>query len=582
MIPETFKHIWCIDFEFSQEPGGFSKPVCLVAREIRSGKLVRVWLNESHLPCPISFGPNDLMVAFYASAEIGCFLALNWKLPSHVLDLYVEFSNKTCGEPLPFGRGLIGALRYHGLTAIECAHKEAMRELALRGGPYTSKEQTDLLDYCQSDVDGLETLLKIMAPKLDWPRAVGIRGRYIKAVARMERQGIPIDTETLAKLLRDWEMIKVDLVRLMDPDGEVFQIQEGKAIFKQDRFANLLKKLKIPWPINDEGRPLLDKDTFSDMAKCHGGKITIIHELRKTLSGLRSNSLEVGPDGRNRSMLSPFASKTSRNQPSNSKFIFGFPAWFRGLIQPQKGCALAYVDWSQQEFGIAAYLSGDQKMMEAYASGDPYLAFAVQAGAAPRDATKKSHGEVRNQYKMTVLGTQYGLGAKGLGTKLGLGECWGAHLLKMHRSTYQAFWAWSDQIEAYGLLRGELQAPFGWRCSFRTNPNPRSIRNWPMQATGAEMMRLAAIYATESGLKVCAPVHDAFLIEAKTDEIDESVAKMQECMRLASEATLPGYPLRSDAAITAYPDRFGGGSEMWDHVLSLLGGAPSGKLVVSC
>jgi DNA polymerase-1 len=570
MIPEIYKRVWCVDFEYSHNPGGFLEPLCMVAREIYSGELVRVWLGSSPPECPIPFGKSDLLVAYLASAEIGCFLALGWSLPENVLDLYAEFSNKICGEPLPFGRGLIGALSYFGLPNIDQKYKKSMRDLALRGGEYTAAEQLALLDYCQSDVDGLALLLKVMVPKIDWPRAIGIRGRYMRAVARMEHTGIPIDTSTLAKLMANWESIKTKLVQMTDPTSEAFLIQNGKPVFKRDRFTQLLIKLDIPWPRNERGGLILDKDTFSDMAKVHGGKIALIHELRKTLSGLRSNSLEVGSDGRNRCMLSPFGSKTSRNQPSNSKFIFGFPAWLRGLIQPHPGCAVAYVDWSQQEFAIAAYISSDQKMLEAYSSGDPYLAFAIQAGAAPPDATKASHAEVRSQYKMCVLGTQYGLGAVGLGARLGLGACWGEHLLKMHRKTYPQFWAWSDQVEACGLLRGELQAPFGWRCSFRTKPNPRSIRNWPMQTAGAEMMRLAAIYATEAGLNVCAPVHDAFLIEACATEIDSAVARMQECMRKAGEATLPGFTLRSDAEITVYPDRFGGGSAMWDRVMGLL------------
>ena len=51
---------------------------------------------------------------------------------------------------------------------------------------------------------------------------------------------------------------------------------------------------------------------------------------------------------------------------------------------------MAYVDWSQQEFGIAASLSGDAAMMDAYRSGDPYLAFGKQAGRIPPDGTKQS------------------------------------------------------------------------------------------------------------------------------------------------------------------------------------------------
>ena len=82
-----------------------------------------------------------------------------------------------------------------------------------------------------------------------------------------------------------------------------------------------------------------------------------LHELRKTLGELKLNKLAVGPDGRNRTMLSPFAAKTGRNQPSTTKFVFGPAKWVRGLIKPSEGMALAYCDWSSQEIAIAAALS---------------------------------------------------------------------------------------------------------------------------------------------------------------------------------------------------------------------------------
>jgi hypothetical protein len=66
--------------------------------------------------------------------------------------------------------------------------------------------------------------------------------------------------------------------------------------------------------------------------------------------------LAVGHDGRNRCLLSAFRSLTGRNQPSNARFIFGPSCWLRGLIRPEPGRAIAYVDWSQQEFGVAAAL----------------------------------------------------------------------------------------------------------------------------------------------------------------------------------------------------------------------------------
>ena len=69
--------------------------------------------------------------------------------------------------------------------------------------------------------------------------------------------------------------------------------------------------------------------------------------------------------------------------------------------------------------GIAAALSDDPNMIEAYLSGDAYLAFAKQAHAVPENATKETHRSVRDQFKQCVLGVQYGIGDAALGVRIG-------------------------------------------------------------------------------------------------------------------------------------------------------------------
>ena len=230
------------------------------------------------------------------------------------------------------------------------------------------------------------------------------------AAARMERNGVPIDTDTLELLRRHWSDIQDQLIAEVDRDYGVY---EGRT-FKADRFAEWLTRNNIPWPRLDSGRLDLSDDTFREMARAYP-IVAPLRELRSALSQMRLSDLQVGKDGRNRTMLSAFRARTGRNQPSNTKFIFGPSVWLRGLIQPPPGYGIAYIDWQQQEFGIAAALSGDPLMMDAYRSGDPYLAFAKQAGAAPSDATKATHKAIRDQFKSTVLAVQYGMGADALG-----------------------------------------------------------------------------------------------------------------------------------------------------------------------
>ena len=173
-----------------------------------------------------------------------------------------------------------------------------MRELAIRGGPWTSDEREALLAYCESDVLALAKLLPAMVPELDLPRAVACRGRYMGAVARMEWAGVPIDAETLSRLRAGWESIQDRLIREVDSRFGVF---DGRT-FKAERWAGWLARRGIPWPRLESGELALDDDTFREMARAYPD-VALMRELRVSLSQLRLSDLAVGSDGRNRALL---------------------------------------------------------------------------------------------------------------------------------------------------------------------------------------------------------------------------------------------------------------------------------------
>ena len=202
-----------------------------------------------------------------------------------------------------------------------------MRELAMRGGPFTAGEQAALLDYCETDVEALARLFPKMLPHIDWPRAL-MRGRYMAAAAHIERNGVPIDTKTLTRLRENWDRIQDRLIASIDAQYGVY---EGRT-FKLERFERYLTANKIPWPRLPSGQLDMKDDTFREMARAYPALMPL-RELRTSLSQMRLNDLAVGPDGRNRVLLSAFRSRTGRNQPSNSAFIFGPAVWLRGLIQ---------------------------------------------------------------------------------------------------------------------------------------------------------------------------------------------------------------------------------------------------------
>lgn len=572
-----FREIWLVDFEFVSNKGENPLPVCLVAWELRSGRRVRLWQDEFGLVPPYSPDPNTLFVAYYASAEIGCHIVLGWSVPERILDLYVEFRNATNGLQRLAGDGLLGALTYYGLDGIGAIEKGEMRSLIMRGGPWSESERQAILDYCESDVSALARLLPAMLARIDLPRAL-LRGRYMPAVARIEHTGVPIDVETLERLKSHWFSIQDALIAEIDAD---FGVYKGRT-FKASLFADWLRQRDIPWPRILAGGLDLSDDAFRAMSSAYPA-VAPLRDLRATLSSMRLNDLAVGRDGRNRTMLSAYRARTGRNQPSNARFIFGPSSWVRGLIKPTPGYGVAYIDWAQQEFGIAAALSGDGKMMEAYRSGDPYLAFAKQAGAVPADANKQSHKGERDQFKACVLAVQYGMGADALALRIGQSPIRARELLRLHRETYHIFWRWSDQLLDYAMLTSEVHTVFGWHLGVPPNANDRSLRNFPMQANGAEMLRLACCLATESGVEVCAPVHDAVLIVAPLERLDDDIAATERAMREASRIVLNGFELGTETEVVRYPDRYMAerGRAMWDRVMILLQRAEADDVVAT-
>jgi DNA polymerase I-like protein with 3'-5' exonuclease and polymerase domains len=129
-------------------------------------------------------------------------------------------------------------------------------------------------------------------------------------------------------------------------------------------------------------------------------------------------------------------------------------------------------------------------------------------------------------------------------------------LLRHHQNAFPEFWEWSDAVVFSARTQGKLASAFGWQLIVTEATNDRSLRNFPMQANGAEMLRLAIMFAQERGVVVCAPVHDAILIEAATEQIDMAVETAQAAMAEASALVLGGVRLRTEAVVVHGPNHY--------------------------
>jgi len=248
------------------------------------------------------------------------------------------------------------------------------------------------------------------------------------------------------------------------------------------------------------------------------------------------------------------------------------------LIKPGPGMAIAYIDYSSQEVAIAAALSGDPFLIDAVLSGDPYMNFAVRAGLAPEGATKASHRVERDISKGCLLGTNYEMGCKTLAFRTGTSVLEAEALLRTLARTYPVFAAWQQRSVDIALLRGHMSTCFGWRVNVTNSTRPTALRNFPMQAHGAEMLRIACCLATERGVRVCAPIHDALLIEAPISLIGDAVPTTRGAMAEAAAKVLDSDVwIDTDVEIVRHPNRYSDprGQLMWNRVLSLLPIAPA-------
>jgi DNA polymerase I len=580
-----FREIWSVDTEYypgsGLDNGGVEgdppTPLCLVAHEMRSGRTIRLWQDQFGPFPPYRLDTDALIVGYMLSAEYGTHLPLGWGEPACALDAYIEFrhcvndgSIKSEDREKGF-YSLAGALRYFLEDEIDLARKKEMRDRIVRGPPFTEQEKREMLAYCEDDVRALARLIPHLIPTIrSLPHAL-MRAKFQWAITHQERRGVPLDGQVLTPVRRHWHGMQIDLVSELDRPFNCYEIVDGKPHWRKEQFANLVRRRRMAWPTLPSGALDETDQTFREMAGRYPF-IERLRELRYSISKLRLNDLAVGNDHRNRALLGAFGTKTARNAPSNSKFIFGPAKWLRFLITPPPGRVLVHRDYSQQEVRIAAVLSGDAALLQACESGDVYLGIAQQLGFLRDGMNDDQRKAVRSLFKTVVLGIQYGLGARSLAVRAGISLSEAAEILARLRARFHRFEDYARSVLDHAGLNLELTTPFGWTMRFPSGTNPRTLRNFPIQSTGAEILHVACILAERRKIEIVAPIHDALLAEGDLADAEDLSTALDPLMRDASAVVLRGYELPTDFQIIRPGQRYHDdrGLAMWQTVKTLL------------
>jgi DNA polymerase I len=264
-----------------------------------------------------------------------------------------------------------------------------------------------ILDYCQQDVDDAAVLFLMLWDRMSagdpfyLPQAL-LRGEYAKAMADMTRTGCPVDVGLHDLIIARWPRLRSALIDSVSHYG----IFDEQGTFKQDRFAVVVESLGAGdiWPRSPGGQFSVKSKDFRPMAEIYPQmeEFRAVHEAiasaskispfpvcsdgRLRLGRREQGNRRLGLDGESTASVGfgAYRAKTGRNQPRAAEFLPAAASWWRTLVTPQQGKALGYFDYKSEEFGIAAYLSGDQPMIHDHFSGEVYLPLGVRARARAR------------------------------------------------------------------------------------------------------------------------------------------------------------------------------------------------------
>jgi hypothetical protein len=411
----------------------------------------------------------------------------------------------------------------------------------------------------------------------------------------METIGYPIDNEATENFAASTKHIIKELqheIAGLFPDIKpfVWDKKQGKYVQKMANIRGWVEAQGHEnWMKTDTGAISLKAEAFERHyghrhtypTDCLAAQMMRFGRVKQSLNGFMPGSKRsfwdyVGSDGRVRPYMGIYVAQSARSQPAATGFIPLKSAWMRSLIRPKVGRSIVAVDYAQQEFLLAALVSKDEAMIAAYHTGDPYLHTAKIAGAIPIDGTIEEYGDIRDKFKSTVLGIQYGMMYKSLSRKITgdtgkfCSEEEAQALIEMFEDAYPDYQDWKrDTLEDY-QDDGYLKLPCGW-VMWGDNDNERSVGNFPIQGFGSSVMRKAVSLAQDHGLEVIFTLHDALYIECDTKSTLSCANLLAACMAIAMEFYFLKTPVEKHAVCRMDPTIWGPDHDGVAKILTCMG-----------
>ena len=400
----------------------------------------------------------------------------------------------------------------------------------------------------------------------------GIESPLIPIIHGMEKRGIKIDKNMLADLSKKYSAVLADLEKkIWEQAGVEFNIaspkQLGEILF--DKLGLKPKNAK-----KTEGGARSTKESELEKMRDMHPIIPFIFEYRE-ISKLLSTYIDAIPpllDEKNRLHTHFVQSGTTtgrmasiepnlQNIPIKSELGKNI----RYAFIPEKGFKLVSFDYSQMELRIAAFMSGDEKLIDIFRKGeDVHTAVAASVfKVSPTEVTP----EMRRRAKVINFGIIYGMGVNALKQNLGSTREEAQNFLNEYFATFSTLASYLDNVKAETARRGYTETFYGRRRYFEGIKSKipfvraaaeRMAINAPIQGTEADVIKLAMIkideyIRAEKLEEVVYPllqVHDELVCEIREDRADEISREITSIMQTVMDPKeTSGVILTAHAAI---------------------------------
>ncbi len=224
----------------------------------------------------------------------------------------------------------------------------------------------------------------------------------------------------------------------------------------------------------------------------------------------------------------------------------------RQAFVAEAGNRIVSADYSQIELRIMAHLSGDERLLEAFAAGeDIHRATAAEVFGVPLEQVSE---EQRRSAKAINFVLIYGMSAFGLARQLGIERGAAQAYVDRYFERYPGVKRFMDRTREQAKQEGFVETVFGRRLYLpeinagnaqRRQYAERTAINAPMQGTAADIIKRAMIdihrWLQESGMgtRMIMQVHDELVFEAPAEEVETVCEQLRRRMSAAAELKVP-------------------------------------------